>query len=114
MDITVILKIIGDSKVDNKSIMDKTMHPDSITESKRLGLFWRMTLSSLLDENWKLHYINPKGKYKFPAARAAPGDLGLKSHPKDYQQKLTYHNGHPSKYRPRPMLLNPNVQGGWQ
>ena len=31
------------------------------------------------------------------AARAVPGDLGLKSHPKDYQQKLTYHNGHPSK-----------------
>ena len=66
----------------------------------------------------KLHYINPKGKfillsqeqkkknikekklkialYKSQreihtvAARAAPGDLGLKSHPKDYQQKLIY------------------------
>ena len=24
------------------------------------------------------------------AARAAPGDLGLKSHPKNYQQKLKY------------------------
>ena len=24
------------------------------------------------------------------AARAAPEDLSLKSHPKDYQQKLTY------------------------
>ena len=34
------------------------------------------------------------------ATRAAPGDLGLKSHPKDYQQKLTHHYGHPSKYRP--------------
>ena len=48
------------------------------------------------------------------AARAAPGDLGLKSHPKDYQQKLTYHSGHPSKYRPRPMLLNLSALGGWQ
>ena len=47
------------------------------------------------------------------AARAAPGDLGLKSHPKDYQQKLTYHYGHPSKYRPRPKLLNPSALGGW-
>ena len=27
------------------------------------------------------------------ASRAAPGDLGLKSHPKDYQQKLTYWYG---------------------
>ena len=44
----------------------------------------------------------------------AAGDLGLKSHPKDYQQKLTYHNCHPSKYRPRSMLLNPSVLGGWQ
>ena len=43
------------------------------------------------------------------AARAAPEDLDLKSHPKDYQQKLTYHFGHPSKYRPRPKLLNPSV-----
>ena len=47
------------------------------------------------------------------AARAAPGDLGFKSHPKDYQQKLTYHHGHPSKYTPRPMLLNLSVLGGW-
>ena len=47
------------------------------------------------------------------AARAAPGDLNFKSHPKDYQQKLTYHYGHPSKNRLRPMLLNPSVQGGW-
>ena len=46
------------------------------------------------------------------ASRAAPGDLGLKSHPKDYQ-KLTYHYGHPSKYKPRPMLLNPSILGGW-
>ena len=46
------------------------------------------------------------------AARAAPGHLGLKSHPKDYQQKLTYPNGHPSKYKPRPMLLV--VVDGWQ
>ena len=46
------------------------------------------------------------------AARAAPGDLDLKSHPKDHQQKLTYYNGHPSKYKPRPMLLNPSVLGG--
>ena len=44
------------------------------------------------------------------AARAAPGDLvGLKSHPKDYPQILTYYYGHPSKYKPRPMLLNPSV-----
>ena len=35
------------------------------------------------------------------AARAAPGDLGLKSHPKDYQQNLTYNYGHPSKYKPK-------------
>ena len=47
------------------------------------------------------------------AVRAAPGDLGLKSHRKDYQQKLTYYYGHPSKYKPRPMLLNPRVLGGW-
>ena len=46
------------------------------------------------------------------AARAAPGGLGLKSHPKDYQPKTTYHYGHPSKYKPRPMLLYPSVQGG--
>ena len=47
------------------------------------------------------------------AARAAPGDLGLKSHQKDYQQKLTYQYGHPSKYKPRLMLLNPSELGGW-
>ena len=46
------------------------------------------------------------------AARAAPEDLGLKSHPKDYQQKLTYYYGHPSKYKPKPMLLNPSALGG--
>ena len=46
-------------------------------------------------------------------ARVTPGDLGLKSHPKDYQQKLTYHYGHPSKYKPRPILLNPSILGGW-
>ena len=45
------------------------------------------------------------------AARAAPWDLGLKSHQNDYQQKLTYYNGHPSKYKQRPMLLNPSVLG---
>ena len=48
------------------------------------------------------------------AARAAPGDLGSKSHPKDYQQKLTKHYGHPSKYKLRPNLLNPSVIGGWR
>ena len=47
------------------------------------------------------------------AARPAPGDLGLKSHPKEYQQKLTYQYGHPFKYKPGPMLLNPIVIGGW-
>ena len=47
------------------------------------------------------------------AARAAPMDLGLKSHPKDYQQKLTHQYGHPSKYKPRSKLLNPSVLGGW-
>ena len=47
------------------------------------------------------------------AARAALGDLGLKSHLKDYQQKLTYHYDHPSKYKSRPMLLNLSVLGGW-
>ena len=46
------------------------------------------------------------------AAKAAPGDLGLKSHVKDYQQKLTYNNSHSFKYKPRPMLLNPGVLGG--
>ena len=45
------------------------------------------------------------------AARAAPGDLGLKSHQKDYPQKLTYQYGHPFKYKPRQMLLNPMVPG---
>ena len=47
------------------------------------------------------------------AARAAPGGLGLKSHPKDYQQKLTNQYGHPSKYKLRLKLLNPSVPGGW-
>ena len=32
-------------------------------------------------------------------ARAAPGDYGLKSNPKDYQQKWTYLYGHPTKYK---------------
>ena len=60
----------------------------------------------------KIAHINPKEKYNHTVtARAAPGDLSLKSNPKDYQQKLTYHYGHPSKYRPRPMLLNPSVLG---
>ena len=45
-------------------------------------------------------------------ARAAPGDLGLKSHPKDYQQKLTYQYGHLPKYIPRSILLNPSVPDG--
>ena len=36
----------------------------------------------------------------------------LKSHPKDYHQKLTYNHGHPSKYKPRAMLLNPSKLGG--
>ena len=39
------------------------------------------------------------------ATGAAPGELGLKSHSKDYY-------GHPSKYKLRPTLLNPNVLGG--
>ena len=43
------------------------------------------------------------------ASRAAPGDLVLRFHPKDYQQKFTYYYGHPSKSKPRPMLLNPSV-----
>ena len=47
------------------------------------------------------------------AARAAPGDLGLKCDPKDYQQHLTYHYVHPYKYKARPMLLNPSVLGAW-
>ena len=46
------------------------------------------------------------------AARAASGDLGLKPHPKDNQQKWTYYYGHPSKYKPRPMLFNLSVLGG--
>ena len=37
----------------------------------------------------KLHYIDPKGKF-YVTTRAALGDLGLKSHPKDNQQKLIY------------------------
>ena len=43
---------------------------------------------------------------------AATRDLDLKSHPKDYQKKLTYYIGNPSKYKPRPMLPNPSVLGG--
>ena len=54
-----------------------------------------------------MHNINPKGKFMLP------GDLSLKSHPKDYEQKWTCHYGHPSKYKPRPNLLNPSVLGGW-
>ena len=36
------------------------------------------------------------------ARRAAPGDLGLMSHPKDFQQKFTYNYSHPFKYKLRP------------
>ena len=46
------------------------------------------------------------------AASEAPGDLDLKSLSKEYQQKLTYYIGHPSKIKPRPILLNPSVLGG--
>ena len=35
----------------------------------------------------KFHYVNHKENFTV-AERAAPGDLGLQSHPKDCQQKL--------------------------
>ena len=61
----------------------------------------------------KITLYQPQRKIYTVTARAEPKDLGLKSHPKDYQQKLTYNYGQPSKHKPRPMLLNPNVLGGW-
>ena len=55
-----------------------------------------------------MHYINLKGKIILSpqenhtvAAGAGPGDLGLKSHPKDYQQKLAYRVIHLSTNRGR-------------
>ena len=56
--------------------------------------------------------VNPNGKFILSPQEQRQGDLGSKSHLKDYQQKLTYY-GHPSKYKQRPMLLNPSVLGGW-
>ena len=57
----------------------------------------------------KIAIYQSKREIHTVAAREAPGDLGLKSHPKDYQQRLTYHYGHPSKYKPRSMMLNLSV-----
>ena len=54
----------------------------------------------------------PKGN-SYCRRKSSARVLGLKSYPKDYQQKLTYYYGHPSKYKPGPMLLNPSVPGGW-
>ena len=61
----------------------------------------------------KIAHYYPIREIHTVAARAAPEDLGLKSHLKDFQQKLTNYYGHPSKYKPRPMLLNPIVPGSW-
>ena len=59
-----------------------------------------------------LVFINPKGKFILSPQEQRQEISVIKSHPKDYQQKLTYHYGHPSKLKPRPMLLNPSVLGG--
>ena len=52
---------------------------------------WKKKKIALNQSQRKIHTV---------AARPAPGDLGLKSPPKDYQQKLTYWYGHPAKYKP--------------
>ena len=53
-------------------------------------------------ENYTI--LIPKGNSYCRRKRSARGPQF-----KVYQQKLTYYNGHPSKYKPRPMLLNPSV-----
>ena len=51
----------------------------------------------------KIAQYESQREFHTVATRAAPGDIILKSHPKDYQQKLTHQYGHPSKYKPRSM-----------
>ena len=41
-------------------------------------------------KNWKLHYITPRGKFILSPQEKRQGVSVLKSHPKDYRQKLTY------------------------
>ena len=52
------------------------------------------TQQNKIQENWKLEmqiaFYQFQREIRTVVARAAPGDLGLKSHPKHYQQKLTY------------------------
>ena len=69
--------------------------------------------SMVISKKMKIALYQSQREIHTVDARAAPGDLGLKSHPKDYQQKLTYHYGHTSKYRPRLKLLNPSVLDVW-
>ena len=56
-------------------------------------------------ENFEIALYQSQREIYTVAARAAPGDLGFKSHPNDYQQKLTYKYGYPSKYKPNPILF---------
>ena len=50
---------------------------------------------------WKLHYNQSQMEIHTVAAREVPRVLRLKSHPKDYQQKLTNTVTHPSTNRGR-------------
>ena len=63
------------------------------------------------NKNENCTILIPKGNSYCRRKSSARGPR-FKSHPKDYQQKLTYYNGHPSKYKPGSMLLNPSVLGG--
>ena len=85
---------------------------------KEEWMSWQLLCFDLKFEKIKKKLENctiliPKGN-SYCRRKSNPRGLGLKSHQKDYQQKWTYKYGHPSKYKLRPMLLNPNVPGGWR
>ena len=70
-------------------------------------------LTGYNDENIKIKIIFiPKGNSYCCRKSSARGPR-FKVSSERQSAELTYHYGHPSKYKPRPMLLNLSVLGGW-
>ena len=68
--------------------------------------------SMIKNENEICTILIPEGNSYCRRERSARGPRFKVSSERLYQQKLTFHNGHPSKYRPGSMLLNPSALGG--
>ena len=120
------LTLIGSEGIQTLGLLPLNNKPKIILTSDHKEWMNEIWLVSDFEKDWNFEqlFCKVKGsvlgkkenctlKIQTVAARAEPGNLDLKSHPKDYQQKLTYYYGLPSKYKPIPMLLNPIVPGIW-